>query len=67
MRSTLTLCALALLTGCATIGPGTEDQVCAGWKPILISQADVLTEETARQIEGHNLNGEANGCWKRPR
>lgn len=66
---TLPAMGATLFLAACTGGPGpiTETrQVCAGWAPILISRDDVLTEGTAQQIEGHNLNGVANGCWKRP-
>jgi hypothetical protein len=44
----------------------TTAQVCAGWKPILISPDDQLTEGTASQIEAHDEYGAAAGCWKPP-
>lgn len=43
-----------------------QAHVCAGWEPILISQADVLTEGTARQIESHNEFGAEQDCWEAP-
>lgn len=67
MKSTASLAVLALLSACATSGPVTEmSQVCAGWQPILISQADQITEGTAAQIEAHNEYGAEVGCWQAP-
>lgn len=58
---------LALLTACGTAGRVIDQgHVCAGWRPILVSQADVLTEGTARQIEAHNEFGAEQGCWQAP-
>lgn len=66
MKWIVVLGALALLSGCETAGRVLlTDQVCAGWAAILISPDDVLTEETAQQIEAHNEFGQAQGCWKR--
>jgi hypothetical protein len=41
-----------LLSSCSTSGAGTD--LCVIIEPILISQEDVLTEGTARQILLHN-------------
>lgn len=41
-------------------------QVCAGWEPIHVSRADVLTEGTASRIEAHNEQGVELGCWRPP-
>jgi len=46
-------------TGCATPSP-TE---CAGWRPVYIGEADVLTRETASAILAHNRQGQERGCW----
>lgn len=55
---------LALLTSCAGTGPAIESvDSCAGWAPILISEGDILTEETARDILVHNRYGQREGCW----
>lgn len=64
----MTLLVAALVSACAQIGVGPIDRaaVCAGWRPILVSPRDVLTEETAREILAHNLYGERIGCWRRP-
>lgn len=51
-----------LVTGCATGGAAPRAE-CAGWRPILIGDADVLTVETAAQILAHNEQGAARGCW----
>ena len=46
---------LVLLTGCATDGIATSG--CEWTRPILVGDADVLTDETARQILAHNETG----------
>ena len=46
----------ALLTGCATPGPGLSDG-CAWTRPILVGRDDVLTEATAAGILAHNESG----------
>lgn len=48
------------LASCAT-GPGTDP--CAGWRPVLVSRADALTDGTARQVLAHNEQGRRLGCW----
>ena len=47
---------LALLSGCATSGAGTEG-VCTAFRPIYTSRADVFTDGTAEQLLVHNLTG----------
>ncbi|WP_211102928.1 hypothetical protein [Azospirillum sp. B21] len=47
---------LALLSGCATNGAGTEGG-CAAFRPIYTSRADALTDGTAEQLLAHNLTG----------
>ncbi|ALG72133.1 hypothetical protein VY88_02990 [Azospirillum thiophilum] len=47
---------LALLSGCATSGAGTEGG-CAAFRPIYTSRADMLTDGTAEQLLAHNLTG----------
>mgnify|MGYP007126101922 CR=1 FL=1 len=42
-----------LLSSCSNAGPATSEY-CALAKPIYVSRADVLTDETARQIYAHN-------------
>lgn len=63
-----------LLSGCETRnGTGTTqapvvtvvDTACKWVRPIMIGNADQLTEETARQIEVHNETWEVN-CGQRP-
>lgn len=53
---TATATACLLLTACAATGPATEvvDAGCYWTAPIYVSQADDLTDETARQILVHN-------------
>ena len=41
-----------LLTGCATSTPEIADSACRSFKPISMSKAD--TEQTKRQVIGHN-------------
>lgn len=48
-----------LVTGCAH--RGTEG--CEAWRPILRSQEDVLSVETARAILAHNLTGRRLCGW----
>ncbi|SMF72308.1 hypothetical protein SAMN02982917_4134 [Azospirillum oryzae] len=53
---------LALLSGCATNGAGTEGG-CAAFRPIYISRADVFTDGTAEQLMAHNLTGASLCGW----
>lgn len=65
-----------LLTSCATGGPATEpvpevvtrtrtvDTACQWTKPIYVSKADVLSDETAKAILSHNLAGAKVCGWK---
>jgi hypothetical protein len=55
------LASLTLLAGCASGGAGTSP--CAGWQPILVSRADVLTDGTARQVLAHNEAGRSLCGW----
>lgn len=57
---------LALLTGCATNGAGTEGS-CAAFRPIYTSRADVFTDGTAEQLLAHNLTGAQLCRWGRAR
>lgn len=52
-KSAAAFLVLALISACSTIGAGINH--CSIFEPILISQDDVLTEETAEQILEHNL------------
>ena len=61
-----TICAgilLALLSGCATNGAGT-DGGCAAFRPIYTSRADALTNGTAEQLLAHNLTGAQLCRWE---
>lgn len=51
------------LAGCETTNKGAA---CAGWKPIIVTQIDMLTmdEGTKRQIVAHNEFGEKVCGWK---
>lgn len=49
---------LVLLTGCATQGSiGPSPEFCAAAHPITIADDDDITDETAKQIENHDLTG----------
>ena len=61
-----TLCAalaLVLLTACETSGRAT-DAACVAFRPVYVSKADVLTEETAQQLLTHNRTGARLCGWK---
>lgn len=58
--SLLLLTAL-LLSGCATSGVGTDQ--CDWVKPIYVSNDDVLTDGTAKQILTHDETGKAICGW----
>jgi hypothetical protein len=65
MKSKPTLIAcLILLTSCGVSGPAPTDSFCATEKPILVSSADVLTKETAREVLAHNEYGARKCNWK---
>lgn len=55
------LAMLTLLPACATGGAGIDP--CGPWRPILISQADGLTDGTARQLLAHNETGRRLCGW----
>lgn len=67
---------LLLLASCVTMGGlGTsgctpltvvKTDFCTGWKPILASKADVLTDGTAKQILAHDQHGVDMKCWPAP-
>lgn len=59
----LPLAAMLAVASCGSAGSGIE---CAGWRPILMSRDDLLTEETERLILAHNEFGVARACWKAP-
>lgn len=56
--------ALVLPTGCAGLGPAT-DGGCAWSRPIYVSAADALTEDTAAQVLAHNETGARICGWHR--
>ena len=58
---TLLLASLILLPSCAPSGHALIS--CGPWRPLLIGQADVLTDATARGLLAHNETGRALGCW----
>ena len=59
---TLLLASLILLPSCAT--NGLAPSPCGPFRPILISAADVLTTETARDILVHNEVGVRLCAWR---
>lgn len=50
------------MAGC--VNKPTKLDPCAGWSPIYVSRADVLSNGTAQAILSHNQYGERLGCWK---
>lgn len=62
--SAIFLGAVMLLSGCGSGGPAIDP--CGAWRPILISRADVLTAETAREILAHNETGARLCGWRAP-
>ena len=54
MRLSLLTLSVALLTGCAHRSGTVVSDFCMIDKPISIGNADVLTEQTALEIEAHN-------------
>lgn len=62
----LMLAPLALLTGCVKTGAVTAVTNCAVGNHVTVSKRDVLTEQTAQEIEGNNRSREAGGCSARP-
>lgn len=60
-----TLCLVLLLSSCATNGRVIETASGCAWaRPILVSKADVLTDQTARQILAHNEAGRVLCGWR---
>lgn len=57
------LLALTTLNGCGFAISGRPDS-CAGFRPIFLQRADVLTGATEGAIIAHNELGERVGCWK---
>jgi PBP1b-binding outer membrane lipoprotein LpoB len=57
------LSSLVLLTGCGRTAAGiVSNELCNDWRHATISKKDVLTEETASQIEASNKSRPAWGC-----
>lgn len=42
---------LGLLPGCASLGTRASADFCLVAEPVVIDEADILTDETAKQIE----------------
>jgi len=64
-RRALLLPLLGLLTACEKTAPvATVDReaLCRDWRHQTISKRDVLTEDTAKQIESNNKSRPAWGC-----
>lgn len=51
----------------AVTRPPTKAELCAGWKPIFVSSADVLTKASADAIQYHDEHGVVVGCWTQPK
>lgn len=64
MWKTALLASLIPLAGCATNSVVPSDP-CGPFRPIYVGKADVLTEQTARDLLAHNRTGAALGCWGR--
>jgi hypothetical protein len=58
------LASLALLTGCVN-GAAIVTANCSVGNHVTVSKRDVLTEQTAQEIEGNNRSREAGGCSAR--
>ncbi len=54
--------AAMLVTGCVPAGNANS---CAGWKPILLTEASIaaLSDADAADVLAHNEFGRARGCW----
>jgi len=68
-RLVWTLPVLALLSGCAptsslvaTADKDVRSKLCRSWRHQTVSKNDVLTDETASQIEASNKSRPAWGC-----
>lgn len=58
-------CAIAAGTatsGCTTPMVVTADELCQDWRAMTVSKKDVLTQETAEQIEASNGSRVNWGC-----
>lgn len=62
MRRMLLLATPILLSACARGGAVTE--MCAPWRPVLVSRDDVLTRPTAEALLAHNETGARLCGWK---
>lgn len=40
---------------------------CTGWEAIYVSGQDVLTDQTAKQIQAHDEHGVTQNCWNAPK
>lgn len=58
----LLLASLTLLPACATGGVVTE--MCAPWRPILVSRDDDMTRPTSEALLAHNETGARLCGWK---
>lgn len=68
----LLLIPVALLAGCACfqepeVQVKVVDTACKWTKPIIISQQDLFTDETAKQIVAHNETGRDKCGWVPPK
>ena len=71
LRLMLAVMLATLASGCATSpsggasGPSDRALGCAGWRQIVPTMADVdaISDALVIQIDGHNENGAARGCW----
>ena len=57
-----TLLSLTLASGCTTNG---RAEFCAGWRPIYLESASILSmsEQDADSVLSHNEFGQSIGCW----
>ena len=65
IRRLTPLAGLVLLSACAKTelaAPIAAGELCRSWRHQTITQADVLTDKTAEQIEGSNKARPAWGC-----
>jgi hypothetical protein len=59
------LAVLGLLSGCGTLHVVTAENLCRDWRYQTVSKKDVLTQETAEQIEASNGSRVNWGCAPR--
>jgi len=60
------LLVVSAVSGCVALNAPPPQLHCEAFRPILIGEEDILTDETAVQIEIHNEVGLALGCWDPP-